>query len=731
MRLLVLGCCEVLLLFAGVSASQDAAKNARDASRDTGRSSNVDTIVPLPVKRFCPPDSARIIEIQEADPRVDKQHHDDMRNLLVKSVGQPNTTILLGPNVVLDFSDASNDDIPLSFNSCVTLMSVSGFGPETRRRLALGLPLPSARTPHSLGPLLKFGPHRSDKEKVFFEIRSIEGFPPNDNVRISGFRLYGPSFDQQDVDDIGIQVNRSEKVEISNMEIAGWGGQGILVVDEGDDDHQPPDGPGQEPPTNEPGERIGPNSHIRVFRNYIHHNQHPRDTFHDHTAGYGVEISSGAWGEVFENLFDFNRHAIAAEGDTGGYQAFRNLTLKGGGVHYAPLGIHTHEFDIHGTGNKGKGGRAGVRFEYGNNAFQYRAGAAIYVRGRPQEGVKIHDNVFPHEGLENDRGDNAVKVEDQKDLDVIQLGPNNTINFDTYGHYGVGDFDGDSVDDLFLATGQSWWFSSFGEFPWSFLNGRTERLSDVKLGYFDNDLLCDVLVENDGEWKISSAGTGPLQSIGTFGTPLGQVVFGQFDPHVRDHRPGVTRRTTHAFRRLSNGQWQVTPLTAPAWQDVQSSSLPLNKLRFGDFTGDGVTDVLAVVGGHWSISESAIGTWRQINARLSDDVSGLFIADLDNNNIDDLIKLETASIRNGNLIEDLSTWWVSADGRSDWRKLKAYTQSHADFQPVLPTFAYAARFGVAPGGGILFIGQDRIGRFFSPGETKVGASPDWTSLFSY
>jgi hypothetical protein len=350
--------------------------------------------------------------------------------------------------------------------------------------------------------------------------------------------------------------------------------------------------------------------------------------------------------------------------------------------------------------------------------------------------VYIHDNIFAHEGFENDRGDDAVSVDDRDDLDVIDLGPNNAINFDSYGRYGVCDFDGDAIDDLFLATGRSWWFSSFGEFPWSYLNLRPERPDRVRLGYFDADLKCDVLTEVGGQWVISSAGTGPQVNLGAFGAPLSQVVFGRFDPRQRDRRPGATRRTTHAFRRANDGQWFVTPLSAPDWRPVQSSSFPLDRLRFGDFTGDGVTDVLAVENGRWAISESARSPWKPLNPALSDDVRSLYFADLDHDNIDDILKLErrrrtTGTGRQQQVTETL-TWWVSDDGRTRWREYKTYSFTRSGAQDAdVAALGFAGRFGVAPGGGVLTIDYGRIGHFFSAAESTAGRKPDWTSLFAY
>jgi hypothetical protein len=709
--------------------------------------------------RFCPAEpKPHTFEIREADPQIDKAWHDLQLRNLVAELQKPNTTVLLGPNVILDFSDAL-DLLPLKFATCVTLTSIESFPPKpvieqpgtAGSALSVsGTPTTGvgpARTPHSLGPLLKFGLHSEDEKDVFLLVTCPEDSPPNDHVRISGFRLEGPSLGQQTADQFGILIHRCLDIEVSNMEIFGWGGAGVRVLDDQEGRH----GPGQEPPNNCPGERIGRPEQVRIFNNYFHHNQHESEresvdcdctwyyacldwvwckAVKGHAAGYGVDVHHGAWAQVYSNLFDVNRHGLAASGKMGGYDARWNLTLKGGGYHGRFLNTYTHQFDIHGTGGSGFGGQAGVQSWFFKNSFQYRNDNAIKIRGRPHIEISIGDNVFPHEGLENDWGDDAIALDDRDDLDVIKLLPGNVIDFDSYGRYSVCDFDGDGIDDLFLATGKTWWFSSFGEFPWSYLTERTERLDQVRLGYFDNDLRCDVVTESGGQWVIASGGTGPWTSIGSFGAPLAEVAFGQFDPNRRDHRPGATRRTTHAFRRMPDGEWRVTPLSAPNWQHVQSSSFLMSELRFGDFTGDGVTDVLAVNGGRWAISESARGSWRQLNPHLGDDVTSLFIADLDNNNIDDILKLKTSvASRSWGTYQITYTWYVSDDGRLPWRELKTYVWDTG--QPILSGRAFAGRFGVAPGGGVVLTGPDRIGYFHSPAEEAVGASPDWRSLFSY
>ena len=73
----------------------------------------------------------------------------------------------------------------------------------------------------------------------------------------------------------------------------------------------------------------------------------------------------------------------------------------------------------------------------------------------------------------------------------------------------------------------------------------------------------------------------------------------------------------------------------------------MSDLRFGDFTGDAVTDVLGVNGGRWAISESARGSWQQLNPDLGEDVTSLLIADLNNNNVDDILKLKASVLSTG------------------------------------------------------------------------------------
>jgi hypothetical protein len=627
---------------------------------------------------------------------------------------QDNTIVRLGPDVDLDFSRFEDSAFPIKIGRCVILTSVASFDVRPERDPAghiLGFPSAAeARTPHSPGPALRHGPHRADKPN--FLTISCEDDPVA-GVRISGFRLYGPSLGDQNTDNYGIRIYGCIDVEISNMEIAGWGGAGIRVDNGG--------------PSTHPQE-------ILIHDNFIHHNQHPAEHWYGgHAGGYGVEVSYLSWAKIYQNVFDFNRHSIAASGDTGGYWAEHNLILRGGGYHGTFYNTYTHSFDVHGTGcswSDNLCGDAGEQFWYYSNAWQYQKDNDIKIRGRPTICCAyIDNNIFPFSKKED-----AINL---YTTDNVNVGTHNIYNVDTFGQYGVCDFDADGVDDLFLATGATWWFSSFGEFPWSFLNAKTERLENLRFGYFDDDKRCDVLADRDGEWVISSGGTTDWRSLGTFGKPLSEVQFGRFDPRVRDHRPGVTRQTTHAFWRRSDGQWFVTPLSHPDWQPVQSSGFPMKALRFGDFTGDGVTDVLAVENGHWSISESATGQWSTLNPTLSDPVENLYIANMDpDDNIDDILRLDrkvqTHTENNIQYQHVELTWWRSKNGTEPWQKWRAYTFDYPLSPEIVPVYyGFAGRFGAAPGGGTMVIDHTRLGRFYSAAERLVGASPDWESQVRY
>lgn len=626
----------------------------------------------------------------------------EWRDKLIQAVGTADTTVRLAPDVDMDLTGAS---MPIYFAHGVTLTSEQPVPPRakaTAKRLSNVRPPPvgppiqlvPGRTPQSPGPRL----YTTARPRPLFEIQCNNDTLDGDNVRIFGFRLQGPDMDPQDGDDKlerGIEVNGCKNVEIADMEISGWSGQGIYISD----------GAG----------RLSSPNDVKIHDNYIHNNQHIGGD------GYGVETAPGGWADIERNVFDLNRHAIASSGKvqtdaTGnivagtGYTANLNLVLRGGGYHGKWYKSTTHIFDVHGDDNcfppggshTWNCGNAGTEYWYTNNAFQFTADNSIKIRGTPRKAVYIDNNVFARPDLIDGTFKNgAIDLRDPKNIYIGSGAQANTTGFDSYGRYGVCDFNGDGKDDLFLPTGASWWYSSDARTNWWYLFDAHETLGPVALGDFDGDGHCDVFTVSGNDWVISKGGTGQWQSLGTYGVPFDQLAFGHF---LGDGK-------TDIFRRAPNGQWYIVSPGSQDWHAAASSSFPLSALRFGDFTGDGITDVLAVEGGHWSISRSATGSWETLNPKLSDPLANVVIADLNGNGIDDVIRFQVTGVSGYPPSAASGKFEVSWDGRSNWQTFRTVSWPIQRIPPGV--FYFTGRFDNSPGSDILFLDDTRFGRLFS------------------
>lgn len=531
------------------------------------------------------------------------------------------------------------------------------------------------------------------------------------NVHMSGFRLEGRHADPDSEEkDTGILVDSCRGVEIDNMELQGWSGMAIHVVDGFD--------------------RLRFDGSPRVHHNYIHDNKH-------HSGyGYGVDVGAGAAAMIERNLFDGNRHAIAASGKPGTtYIATENLVLKAGGVHGTFLNPHTHQFDVHGTENCTYGagtlfgwlveslnhiwncGDAGYYFAMTSNTFQYVRDNAVKFRGKPEKTSEVKFNVFAHDDL-----DDAVARRTDENMDVKF----NLIDSDTYGQYGVCDFDGDGRDDLFLPTGRTWWYSSAGKMQWVFLNSATEILSQLGVGYFDGDKRCDVIASRGNSLVISSGGTGPWTVLpGEYTMPFDQLRFIDYD----------TDGTTDIFWRTDEGQWRIAKPTAQGWRDLASSGFPLTALRFGDFDNDNTLDVLSMAGGHWSYSPDAVGEWRALDASMTTPIALLIIGDVDGNGGDDIVRF----VRDSSPPQQIrysGKWQVAWGGRGGWKDPKPVnlapwgTQTRSDAPvrlPEVPLLLFGGHFDDAPGYDLLHVDYNRLGRLYSAKNDTV----ELYSLYPY
>ena len=108
--------------------------------------------------------------------------------------------------------------------------------------------------------------------------------------------------------------------------------------------------------------------------------------------------------------------------------------------------------------------------------------------------------------------------------------------------------------------------------------------------------------------------------------------------------------------RADGTHWYISEGGTGSWRQLNTSAVRLPDLAFGDFTGDGKTDVFRADGTHWYISEGGTGSWRQLNTsavRLPDLAFGDFTGDG-----------KTDVFR-----ADGTHWYISEGGTGSWRQL--------------------------------------------------------------
>ncbi|MBK7860792.1 MAG: VCBS repeat-containing protein [Archangiaceae bacterium] len=581
------------------------------------------------------------------------------REVFIYAVKTANTKVLLQQDLELDLS--WRQEIAVAGGVSIESERL----PLNRLEQLQGTQRPTARDSNHLGPRL-------------FSTTLTEGHLlvlKGDDITLRGFRLEGPDQGISDKLGSGVTMNARKNIEIDNLEVSGWGSSGISMSNEALWPGQPYEVPS----------RVTVPDDIWIHDCFIHHNQHAPGGF-----GYGICVGTGARARVEHNVFDFNRHSLTSDGHAGvEYVAFENLILKGGGYHEtdtAGITWTTHSFDVHGDddcwiiGDKNCG-NAGFQYLVERNAFQYSAGNAFKLRGTPVHDATLKDNVFAHPTL----GSAVDKTTHAPDPVLI----GNTVGLDTFGQYGVCDFDGDGYDDLFLATGRTWWFASGGRLQWTFLASRDDQLASLRFGDFDRDGKCDVFrAAAFGGWQIATGGTGQWARLpGGNAFPLDQLAFHDFDADG----------FTDIFRRDPNGQWLIYDTRTGAPRSINSSSAPMSGLRFADFDADGRTDVAAVVGGVWKWSRSGTALWAVLNPRYSD-LTGVISGSVDAQPGDDLVRRTELGAVDSLGNASWARFQISSGGRGPWVDLvwlryPAVSQGPGEVY-FSPTAVFSGRFSL-------------------------------------
>jgi hypothetical protein len=440
---------------------------------------------------------------------------------------------------------------------------------------------------------------------------------------------------------------------------------------------------------------------LRVERNYFHHNANLDD-------GYGVNVAAGAFATIEGNVFDFNRHAVSANGRSVGYVARHNYVLQGGFT-YGDNGYYGQHFDMHGSDSDGNGGSAGqsVRIEENTIRGEQNYGGlvginrkvrpAFELRGRTANGAVFQGNIVVHDDERE-----AIRLKglrppaDPADFNSVynlQVSAN-VYDTDPSMELAVGNFDGDRLADVFVATGTAWFFSRGGIRPWEYLQWSRFRTGELGFADIDNDGRTDVLWQlSDGAIEYSSGGKGYPAPLTSAPVPMKDLRFGDFDGDAK----------TDVFYTLG-GQWHLWYGSTRAWTPTLGAGLPVAALLFGEFDGTRGTDIVAALPDDWAVSSGSTVGWVKLNDRLRDTLEGAVAADFDGNGISDIA------------FSDGKVWRFSRDGRDPLAVLRDGS-GERDFPPLHEQLV--GRFGLAPRAQVVTFERKMVTLLDVPGERLV------------
>lgn len=481
------------------------------------------------------------------------------------------------------------------------------------------------------------------------------------NVRITGLRLEGP-YSPVDEDNPQIIVNGiiarsiSTNFVVDNSELSGWSGAAVYLQ---------------------------ATKQAHIHHNHIHNNHNQFFYQNGDTAlGYGVGLYGDADALVEANVFDYNRHSIAGDGHAGqSYEARYNIVQQH---------LSSHAFDMHGYDPVPPDNTAdyvaGNEIYIHHNTFlatQANSGthsipaSTVAIRGKPTTCAWIRFNALADAASTSNTAKALIQqnqtehyVESSNDFEVVGLLASNGANgewmpvqaiSEALNSIHIGDFDGDGKSDLFRADGADWEFSSGGNTAWQSLSGENILFSNLRFGDFDGDGRTDVFYRKDsGRWAIRSSvldyAEDELQ-ISTYA--LSELRFGDFD------YSGSGIGKMDVFHR-ANDKWEISSGADNPWSTLRTFSPsntnpPLAELAFGDFNGDGKTDVLHASGSQWTFYYSGGSVSSPVSSTFT--VANLLVGNFDNdaanpNNTDDIMVFDAGLIK---VFDVATTTWTSVN----------------------------------------------------------------------
>jgi hypothetical protein len=519
----------------------------------------------------------------------------------------------------------------------------------------------------------------------------LEILPGDADVRITGLRLQGisQSTDTGQNGSQGVLIHPALRTIIDHNDVSSFTLSGVEVSGTQTAASTPSCSSEHIDPLHRPYDAL-------IARNFFHHNEMQN-------RGYAVGLDHGAFPLVLGNMFYLNRHAIASDGwNQSGYHAWYNLVLSDSPTqHELGFPYYTQDFDMHGTGDNGFGGSAGDYVQIYDNTFLGTNRPNFEIRGIPCNQADFNGNV----SLEN--SDDAVSVKLSDDGSAVAVPPG-TQFVETNGNYfsssnptsslGVGDFDGDGVQDLFLATGTAWYYAPQGSADWRFLSAKTNPIGALIFGDFDGDGRTDVVVKDGNTLRVSWGGVSDWEYLNTVNASTADLAVGKFGSHT----PGDRRDD---ILWTDGAQWYISSAGSGPFIAVQPSSLRVKDLRFGDFDGDGITDALGIVAGKWMVSYRATSIWIPLPKSLTDTMNGVVVADFDGDGRADIATSTPVEVNTLSTPTIVWTWQFSSAGASDWTYRSP--ESGGLWPAPIAGAAAIGKFDGKPGADVLIWGNDQ------------------------